>query len=221
MFQPHFDNCFSLLDLLVFLPRAPPSLCESHSCCFPAPQYFCLACYLFSLLPLIRGSVSSVYGLCTHFSWTQEHQPLLVSEPLPYCQGKGLLSHCWNADVLTPRTVGPSVVPCSCWGLIGLFGNVREILKPLVVAVQSFSHVWLSWPRGLQHAARLPVHHHLPELAQTHVHWVGDAIQPSCILLPPSPPAFSLSQHQGLFQWVSSLHQVAKVLEFQLHHQSL
>ena len=49
-----------------------------------------------------------------------------------------------------------------------------------------------------------PVHHQLPELAQTHVHWAGDAIQPSHPLLPPSPPAFNLSQHQGLFQWVSS-----------------
>ena len=62
-----------------------------------------------------------------------------------------------------------------------------------------------------------PVHHQIPDLTQTHVHWVGNAIQPSHYLLSPSPPAFSLSQHQGLFQWVSSSHQVAKVLEFQLH----
>ena len=66
----------------------------------------------------------------------------------------------------------------------------------------------------------LPVHHQLPEFTQTHVHWVGDAIQPSHPLLSPSPPAFNLSQHQGLFKWVSSLHQVAKVLQFQLQHQS-
>ena len=65
-----------------------------------------------------------------------------------------------------------------------------------------------------------PVLHYLWELAQTHVHWAGDAIQLSHPLLPPSPPAFNLSQHQGLFQWVSSSHQVAKVLEFQLQHQS-
>ena len=65
-----------------------------------------------------------------------------------------------------------------------------------------------------------PVHHQLLELAQTHVHWVGDAIQTSHPLSSPSPPAFNLSQHQGLFQWASSLHQVAKVLEFQLQHQS-
>ena len=62
----------------------------------------------------------------------------------------------------------------------------------------------------------LPVHHQLPESTQTHVQWVGDAIQPSHPLLSPFPPAFSLSQHQGLFQWVSSSHQVAKLLEFQL-----
>ena len=66
----------------------------------------------------------------------------------------------------------------------------------------------------------LPVHHQLPESTQTHVHRVGDAIQPSHPLSSPSPPAFNPSQHQGLFKWISSSHQVAKVLEFQLQHQS-
>ena len=66
----------------------------------------------------------------------------------------------------------------------------------------------------------LPVHHQLPESTQTHVHWVSDAIQPSHPLSSPSPPALNLSQHHGLFKWVSSSHQVAKVLEFQLQHQS-
>ena len=65
-----------------------------------------------------------------------------------------------------------------------------------------------------------PAHHQLPELTQTHVHRVGDAIQPSHPLLSPSPPALNLYQHQGLFKRVSSLHQVAKMLEFQLQHQS-
>ena len=65
-----------------------------------------------------------------------------------------------------------------------------------------------------------PVLHYLSEFAQTHVHWVSDAIQPSCPLLSPSPPAFNLAQHQGLLQWTSSSHQVAKVLELQLQHQS-
>ena len=66
----------------------------------------------------------------------------------------------------------------------------------------------------------LPVHHQLPEFTQTHIRWVGDAIQPSHPLSSHSLPAFNLSQHQGLFKWVSSSHQVAKGLEFQLQHQS-
>ena len=66
----------------------------------------------------------------------------------------------------------------------------------------------------------LPVHHQLPEFTQTHVHWVGDAIKPSHPLLSPSPPALNLSKHQGLSQWVNSSHEVAKLLEFQLQHQS-
>ena len=66
----------------------------------------------------------------------------------------------------------------------------------------------------------LPVHHHLLQFTQTNVHWVGDSIQPSHPLLSPSLPALNFSQHQSLFQWVSSLHWVAKVLEFQLQHQS-
>ena len=65
-----------------------------------------------------------------------------------------------------------------------------------------------------------PVHHQLSELTQTHVHWVGEAIQPSHPLMSPLPPTFNCSQHQGLFQWVSSLPQVAKVLGLQLQHQS-
>ena len=64
------------------------------------------------------------------------------------------------------------------------------------------------------------VHHQLLESTQTRVRWVSDAIQPSYPLSSPSPPAFNLSQHQSLFKWVSFLHQVAKVLEFQLQHQS-
>ena len=60
----------------------------------------------------------------------------------------------------------------------------------------------------------LPVHHQLPEFTQTHIHWVSDAIQPSHPLLSPSPPAPNPSQHQSLFQWVNSSHEVAKVLEW-------
>jgi len=65
-----------------------------------------------------------------------------------------------------------------------------------------------------------PVHHQLRELTQAHVHQVSDAIQPSHPLLSAYPPTINLSQHQRLFQWISSLYQVAKILEFQLQHQS-
>ena len=98
-------------------------------------------------------------------------------------------------------------------GEISLFGDDMLVY---ISSVQ-FSRSVVShslWPHGF------PVHHQLPEFTKTHVHWVGDAIQPSHPLSSPSPLALNLSQHQGLFQWVSSLHQVAKVLEFQLQHQS-
>ena len=92
------------------------------------------------------------------------------------------------------------------------------------VSVQ-FSSVAQSWPTIYDPMNRstpgLPVHHHLPELTQTHVYLVGDAIQPSHPLSSPFPPAPNLSQHQSLFQWVNSSHEVAKVLEFQLQHHSL
>ena len=86
-------------------------------------------------------------------------------------------------------------------------------------SIQSISHVWLCDPMDCS-TPGLPVHHQLPEFTHTHVHWVSDATQPSHPVSFPSPPAFNLSQHQGLFKWVSSSHQVAKVLEFQLQHQS-
>ena len=89
----------------------------------------------------------------------------------------------------------------------------------LFVFVQLFSHVWLCNPMDCT-TPGFPVLHYLLELAQTHVHQVGDAFQPSHSLLSPSPPAFNLSQHQGLFQWVNSSHQVAKLLKLQFQHQS-
>ena len=89
---------------------------------------------------------------------------------------------------------------------------------------QSVSSVAQSFPTLCDPMNRstlgLLVHHQLPEFIQIHAHWVGDAIQPSHPLSSPSPTAPNPSQHQGLFQWVSSSHEVAKVLEFQLQHQS-
>ena len=86
-------------------------------------------------------------------------------------------------------------------------------------SVQLLSHVRLCDPMNCS-TPGLPVHHQLPEFTQIHVHRVRDAIQPSHPLSSPSPPAPNPSPHQSLFQWISSLHQVAKVLEFQLQHQS-
>ena len=82
-------------------------------------------------------------------------------------------------------------------------------------SVQLLSHEQLCDPMDYSMPG-CPVHHQLPEPTQTHVHQVSDAIQPSHPLSSPFPPAFNLSQHQGLFKWVSSSHQVAKILEFQL-----
>ena len=89
----------------------------------------------------------------------------------------------------------------------------------LAIAVQSLSCVRLCDPMGCN-TPGFPVLSHLPEFAQTHVHWLGGVKEPSHPLSSPSPPALNLSQQQDLFQWVSSLHQVAKVLELQLQHQS-
>ena len=109
------------------------------------------------------------------------------------------------------------------WRIRGrIFRENTSIASPICSSVQ-FSSVaqsclTLSDPMDCS-TPGFPVHHQLPELAQTHVHWVSDAIQPSHLLSSPSPPIIHLPQHQGLFQWVSS-HQVAKVLELQLQHQS-
>ena len=89
----------------------------------------------------------------------------------------------------------------------------------LLFVVHSLSHVWVCDPMDCSMPG-FPVLHQLWELAQTHVQWVSDAIQPPHPLLSPSLPAINLSQDQGLFKWVSSSHQVAKVLELQLQHQS-
>ena len=91
-----------------------------------------------------------------------------------------------------------------------------------VSSVQSLSSVASVrlWDRMDCSTTGFPVHRQLLELTQTYVHRVGDAIQPSHPLSSPSPPTFSLSQHQGLFKWDSSSHQVAKVLEIHFELQS-
>ena len=115
--------------------------------------------------------------------------------------------------------------------------SIRASASASALLMKIFHLRQLDWPRGCSVSSitqlcpalcspmdcsrpGFPVQNKLLELAQIHVHQVGDAIQPSHPLLSPSPPAFSPSQHQGLFQWVSSSHQVAKELELQLQHQS-
>ena len=129
--------------------------------------------------------------------------------------------------------------PNTSWkGSLGICFGLRGLWKKLPSLCEHYQqrrlepHSWARW--GCCSVTQLyltlcdpmdyrtpdfPVLHYLPEFAQTHVHWVGSAIQPSHSLSSLSPPAFNLSQHQGLCQWVSSLHQVAKVLELQFQHQ--
>ena len=113
--------------------------------------------------------------------------------------------------------------PIDCWSLPRVlcpWASPARILEWFAIFYSKFSSVAQSCPTLCDPMNRstpgLPVHHQLPESTQTHVHQVGDAIQPSHPLSSPSLPALNLSQHQGLFKWVSSSYQVAKVLEFQL-----
>ena len=104
-------------------------------------------------------------------------------------------------------------------------GRVWIILKRIkAISSVQFSSVTQSCPTLCDpmncSTPGLPVHHQLLEFTKTHVHRVGDAIQLSHPLSSPSPPAPNPAQHQSLFQWVNSLHEVAKVLEFQLWHHS-
>ena len=113
---------------------------------------------------------------------------------------KGALQHCWWEGKLVTDTMENNISSAQ-------FSSVAQLCPTLCDPMDC------STPG-------LPVHHQLLESTQTHVHWVGDAIQPSRPLSSPSPPAFNLSQHQSHFKWVNSSHQVAKILELQLQHQS-
>ena len=107
---------------------------------------------------------------------------------------------------------------------ISLWLSCSKDFRGLNQLLSQFSSVAQSYPTLCDPMDRStpghPVHHQLSEFTHTQVRWVSDDIQPFHPLSSPSPAAFNLSQHQGLFKWVSSLHQVAKVLEFQFQHQS-
>jgi len=124
---------------------------------------------------------------------------------------KGLIFMSWThkrKPPVTPHKPLMSLVSRSLWSYGKKFSSVAQSCPTLCDPKDG-------------RVTGLPVHHQLPDFTQTHVHWVGDAMQPSHPILSPSPPAFNLSQHQGLFKWVNSSYQVAKVLEFQLQHQVL
>ena len=119
----------------------------------------------------------------------------------------------WNHSTSDP--ISPSVSSSKCWQGWDM-GNFSS----QSVQFSSVTQLCLTLCNPMDCSMPgLPVHHQLPEFTQTHVR-VGDDIQPSRPLSSPSPPTFNHSQHQGLFKWVSCLHQVARVLEFQLQHQS-
>ena len=100
------------------------------------------------------------------------------------------------------------------------FGRSHTIFSIGQFSVQSLSRLQLFADPMNCTMPGLPVHHQLSEFTQSHLHWVADGIKPSHPLSSPSPPALDLSQHQGLFKWVTPFHQAAKVSEFQLQHQS-
>ena len=145
--------------------------------------------------------------------WTAVHQ---VSLSMGIPQARVLE---WVAMPFSRGSSNPGIKPRSPTlqvdSLLSEPSGKPDITNQLSHSVRSDS----LWPHGLQ-PTRLPCPSPTPRATQTHVHHVSGAIQPSHPLSSPSRPAFNLSQHQGLFQWVGSLYQVAKVLEFQLQHQS-
>ena len=110
-----------------------------------------------------------------------------------------------------------NIFSCACWPFLHLLW--RNIFSRAFHCSFTQSYPNLCDPVNCSTSGFLFLHS-LPEFAQTLVHWVDDAIHPSPLLLPPCPQALKLSQHQGIFQWVGSLHQVAKGLKPQHHHQS-
>ena len=159
--------------------------------------------------------VTWVWSLVRKVSWSRKWQPTPVFLPGKFHGQRSLAGYNPWGPRVRHKWATEHVLFTIIWS-----SDLNFIVKYTDIVQFSHSVVSNSFrPCGLQHA-RFPVHHQLPEFTQTHVHWVGDAIQSSHPLLSPSPPAFKLSQYQSLFQWVSSLHQVAKLLEFQFQHQS-
>ena len=152
-------------------------------------------------------------GLRNRYNLSLSFPGPLVSDCAPTLSLNGLLDSHYLPDNLACSGPGRNLkltISLMCYRVVRFKGESTEhpdkfvtLCDPMDCSIPGF-----------------PVFQYLPQFAQTHVHWVSDAIQPPHPLSSPSPPAFNLSQHQGLFQWVSCLYQEAKVLEFQLQNQS-
>ena len=119
-----------------------------------------------------------------------------------------------NSNLLQYSWLGNPMNRVAWWATV--YGVTKES-DATSVQFSSVAHLYPTLCNPMNYSTPgIPVHHHLPEFTQTHVHQVGDAIQPSHPLSSPFPPAPNASQHESLFQWVNSFHKVAKVLEFQL-----
>ena len=160
----------------------------------------------------------SCVWLCCATLWTIAHQgPLPIGfSRQEYWSG----SSCLPPEIYPTQGSNPSLLWLLHWQ-VGSLPLVPPGKPQDTKTVSSFTQSCLTLCNPIDCSTPgFPVHHQHLEFTQTHVHRVSDAIQPSHPLSSLSPPAINLSQHQGLFQWVSSLHQVAEVLEFQLHHQT-
>ena len=145
-----------------------------------------------------------------------------------------IVNHCDFGGISFPQSHGLSGrggIPKQHSGSLSKVGGIRETItvsirvgSRLFINSVQFISVTQPWPTLCDpmdcSTPGLPVHHQLLESTQTYACWVSVAIQPSHPPPSPSPPSLNLSQHQSLFKWVNSSHQVAKVLEFQLQHQS-
>ena len=210
-------------------PHYPPSLPKLMSIASVIPSSHLILWHRLLLLPSIFPSIRDFSSeSAVHIRWPKYWN----------------LSFSISPSKEYPRLISLKI---DCFDLLAVQGTLRVFFSTTVQRYQFFSilpslqfsfhnHTWPQERPSVQFnsVAQLcltlcdpmdcimpafPVDDQLPELTQTHVHWVSDAIQSSHPLSSPSPPAFNLSQHQGLFNWVSSSHQVAKVLEFQLQHQ--
>ena len=191
----------------------------SYSCCNKLPQI--------SWLIITRIYYLTLLQVRSQKYW-QHHPPSCVHGEILVPSFFQFLSDCLHSSAFLP--LSPSfkcLSPISTLVIISLILLSFNLLSPFCkhtcdyIQFSSVAQLCLTLYDPMNRSTPgLSVHHQLLEFTQTHVHWVGDVIKPSHPLLSPSSPALNLSQHQGLFKWVSSSHQMAKVLEFQLQHQS-